>query len=66
MSAPLVGDDQPSFRLVVDGVPIIDIQSAFRTRKSVVWQDLYYRAGSSSRPPVPGLQNNLPEDRWTR
>jgi hypothetical protein len=61
--APLKANDQPSFQLSRSGTPVISLSSAFRTRSPIVWQDLLYRAGSSSRPTVTGVQNNLPQDR---
>jgi hypothetical protein len=61
--APLKANNQPSFLLSRSGTPVISLSSAFRTRSPIVWQDLLYRAGSSSRPAVTGVQNNLPQDR---
>lgn len=61
--APLSVNDRPSFQLVRGGATVINLTSAFRTRPSIVWQDLMYRAGSSSRPVVAGVQDNLPQDR---
>ncbi len=61
--APLSVSDQPSFQLLRNGAPVINLTSAFHTRASIVWQDLMYRAGSSSRPAVTGVQDNLPQDR---
>ncbi|WNG33567.1 hypothetical protein F0U61_07990 [Archangium violaceum] len=61
--APLNANNQPSFQLSRNGTAVINLTSAFRTRSPIVWQDLLYRAGSSSRPVVSGVQNNLPQDR---
>ncbi|WP_437957474.1 endo-1,3-alpha-glucanase family glycosylhydrolase [Sorangium sp. So ce119] len=61
--APLNVNDRPRFRLIRNGATALDITSAFPTRDSIVWQDLMYRAGSSSRPVVDGVQDDLPQDR---
>jgi hypothetical protein len=67
LTAPLSTNDQPRFTLKVDGATTVDFASAFETRgDGVRWHDFYYRAGSSSRSPVAGVQNNLPEDRWSK
>jgi hypothetical protein len=64
---PLAVDDQPSFTAVRNGSVVVPkFTSPFRTRGTVIWQDLLYRMGSSSRPTIPGVQNNLPEDRLAR
>ncbi|QSQ21735.1 hypothetical protein JY651_42380 [Pyxidicoccus parkwayensis] len=61
--APLKANDQPSFQLSRSGAPVINFTSAFHTRSPIVWQDLLYRAGGSSRPVVTSVQDNLPQDR---
>lgn len=67
LTAPLSADDRPRFSLKVDDNTTIEFSSAFNTRgKSVKWHDFYYRGGSSTRSPVPGVQNDLPEDRWSK
>ncbi|WP_394840847.1 hypothetical protein LZC95_27700 [Pendulispora brunnea] len=63
VDAPLAANDRPSFQLTRDGAVVTSFKSAFQTRSPIVWQDLLYRAGSSSRPAVAGVQNNLPQDR---
>jgi hypothetical protein len=64
LSDPLAVNDQPSFSAVRNGTAVVPrFTSPFRTRASVVWQDLLYRMGSSSRPVIPDVQNNLPQDR---
>ncbi|WP_437288925.1 endo-1,3-alpha-glucanase family glycosylhydrolase [Sorangium sp. So ce406] len=60
---PLHANDRPAFQLVRNGATVIDLTSAFPTRGTIVWQDLMYRAGSSSRPVVDGVQDDLPQDR---
>jgi len=67
LAAPLSENDRPHFSLKIGDAATIDFASAFKTRgPDVKWQDFYYRGGGSSRPPVPSVQNNLPEDRWTK
>ncbi|WP_437735064.1 endo-1,3-alpha-glucanase family glycosylhydrolase [Sorangium sp. So ce1335] len=61
--APLSVNDRPGFQLVRNGQAVLDLTSAFPTRDAIVWQDLMYRAGSSSRPVVDGVQDDLPHDR---
>ncbi|AUX20311.1 uncharacterized protein SOCEGT47_007790 [Sorangium cellulosum] len=61
--APLRVNDRPKLQLLRNGATVIDLTSAFPTRSSIVWQDLMYRAGSSSRPVVVGVQDDLPQDR---
>ena len=65
MSAPFAENDQPQFKLTVSGVDTIDFLSAFHTRSGtgIIWQDFLYRAGSSSRPAVTAVQDDLPQDR---
>lgn len=48
---------RPRFRLVRDGAPVIEFESAFEIRDKVEFQDFLYRAGSSSRPPVELIAN---------
>jgi hypothetical protein len=51
---PKTGHARPSFRLIRDGEVAAQVTSAFEINNDdVVWQDFLYRAGSSSRPPVP-------------
>lgn len=54
--APLA-PGRPRFRLVREGKPVIDFESAFDIRTKSVFQDFLYRAGSSSRPPIEMLAN---------
>lgn len=61
--APLAENDQPRFQIQRPGSPSVNLLSAFKTRSKIDYQDLEYRAGGSLRPPIPGVQNNLPEDR---
>ncbi|MGK3996965.1 endo-1,3-alpha-glucanase family glycosylhydrolase [Sorangium sp. So ce1024] len=61
--APLSVNDRPEIQLVRNGKTVVDVTSAFPTRDTIVWQDLMYRAGSSSRPVVDGVQDDLPQDR---
>jgi hypothetical protein len=64
LTDPLSVNDQPSFSATRNGSVVVpEFTSPFRTRASVVWQDLLYRMGSSSRAPIPGVQDDLPEDR---
>lgn len=64
LTDPLSVNDQPSFSASRSGSVVVpEFTSPFRTRASVVWQDLLFRMGSSSRAPIPGVQNDLPEDR---
>jgi hypothetical protein len=53
---------RPSFRLVRPGEPPVEVISAFTVRGGGAWQDLLYRAGASSRPPVAAIADPpLPE-----
>ena len=63
LTAPLSPPDIPEFALIRSGSTVLSVPSAFTTRNSILWQDLAYRGGSSSRPAAPGLMNNLPQDR---
>lgn len=65
MSAPLAANDRPQFMLVRNGLTTVNLLSAFNTRPKEIWQDMLYRAGSSTRSAVANVQNNLPEERWT-
>lgn len=47
----------PHFRLLRAGKTVIDMTSAFEIRDSIVYQDLLYRAGSSTREPVEMVAN---------
>jgi hypothetical protein len=49
--APLASG-RPRFRLFRDTFPKISFESAFQIRDTSLYQDLLYRGGSSSRPPV--------------
>lgn len=57
--APLA-PGRPRFKLVRDGTDVIDFASAFEIRTKADFQDLLYRAGSSSRPPVDMIANPAP------
>lgn len=62
--APLKVNDRPSFDILRNGTSAAHVKSAFQTRSGVIeYMDMQYRAGSSSRPPIAGVQNNLPQDR---
>lgn len=62
---PMAAPDVPKFKAVRDGVSVIpQFPSDFPTRTGIAWQDLLYRMGGSNRPPVPGVQGNLPQDRF--
>jgi hypothetical protein len=54
--APL-GLGKPEFRLYRDGKTVVSLQSAFEVRGKVDWQDMLYRGGSSTRPPVEMVAN---------
>jgi hypothetical protein len=60
---PFAADSTFNFRAVRSGTTTAQVNSAFPTRSSIVWQDLLYRMGSSTRPPVDGVQSTLPQDR---
>lgn len=45
----------PAFRLKRGGEVVTAVESAFPIRDTVAIQDLLYRGGSSTRPPVPGV-----------
>lgn len=61
---PLVANDTPTFRVSRAGTDTVPVfSSAFPTRSAITWQDLLYRMGSSTRAPITGVQNNLPQDR---
>lgn len=47
----------PTFRLKRNGQTIIQMQSAFEIRDQIQYQDLLYRAGSSTRPVVEMVAN---------
>jgi hypothetical protein len=46
---------RPAFALRRDGRDVISFESAFDIRTKAPFQDLLYRGGSSTRPPVPML-----------
>lgn len=61
---PLAVNDIPKFKITRNGIDVVpEFNSAFRTRGSVVYQDLLYRMGSSTRPAIDAVQNDLPQDR---
>jgi hypothetical protein len=61
---PLAAGGAPSFAVIRNRSAVVPkFSSPFRIRSSVVWQDLLYRMGSSSRPPIAEAQTDLPEDR---
>jgi hypothetical protein len=47
-----IAEGRPSFRLLRKGGRVLDFQSAFTISNSILYQDLMYRGGSSSRTPV--------------
>ena len=47
---------RPAFRLLRDGRASVALKSAFEIADKVVYQDMLYRGGSSSRLPVPGAR----------
>lgn len=51
LSAPLT-EGRPRFRLLRNNKPVIDFESAVPISNTIVWQNLLYHAGGSSRPPV--------------
>jgi hypothetical protein len=53
---------RPIFRLLRDGRTVKSVQSAFEISDQVVYQDLLYRGGSSSRPPLTQLKQLRPEN----
>lgn len=62
--APLKTNDRPVFDLFRGSTRVLHFLSAFRIRSGAIqYLDLLYRAGSSSRPPVSGVQDNLPQER---
>lgn len=69
LSDPLAVPDQPKFSASRNGnIVVPEFSSPFRTRSSVVWQDLLYRMGGSNRPiitnnGVPVAQTDMPSDR---
>jgi hypothetical protein len=64
IEAPFVADDVPKFKAVRGGVTVVpEFSSAFPTRSDVAFQDLLVRMGSSTRPPVAGVQSDMPGDR---
>jgi hypothetical protein len=54
--APLA-NGRPQFRLVRGGKTVTEVASPFEIRSQMDFQDMLYRAGSSSRPPVAMLAN---------
>ncbi|MFK8252347.1 endo-1,3-alpha-glucanase family glycosylhydrolase [Ancylobacter terrae] len=50
-----IAPGRPRFRLIRDGTTVIDLESAFNVRTASDYQDLLYRAGSSTRAPVAAL-----------
>jgi hypothetical protein len=69
-TAPMGGaGDTPKFRIMRNGQSVVpQFSSAFTTRSGILWQDLVYRMGSSTRQPIKHngvvvVQNNLPQDR---
>lgn len=47
----------PSFRVLRDGETVAQVTSAFEIRDRIEYQDLLYRAGSSTRPAVDMVSN---------
>jgi hypothetical protein len=63
---PMFANDVAKFKIRRGGVDVLpQFSSVFPTRSIIEWQDLLYRMGSSTRPPLPAgiLQSNLPQDR---
>jgi hypothetical protein len=62
----MFANDVAKFKIRRGGVDVLpQFSSVFPTRSIIEWQDLLYRMGSSTRPPLPAgiLQSNLPQDR---
>jgi hypothetical protein len=48
-----LANGKPVFRLLRAGKEVLQVVSPFEINDKIVVQDLLYRGGSSSRPPVP-------------